>query len=117
MTHIITSLCLRDGACMEICPVECIVPGNPESEWPWYYIDAEVCIDCTACLPKCPYGAIFIEEEVPNDYVMSQGQERIPHGSSELVIHDNGDVVDLTFDIQINYDFFNNGPGYDALDT
>ena len=30
MTHIITSLCLRDGACMEVCPVECIVPGKPE---------------------------------------------------------------------------------------
>ena len=29
MTHIITSLCLRDNACMSVCPVECINPGNP----------------------------------------------------------------------------------------
>ena len=27
MTHIITSLCLRDGACTEVCPVDCIIPG------------------------------------------------------------------------------------------
>ncbi|MBI3177439.1 MAG: 4Fe-4S binding protein, partial [Chloroflexi bacterium] len=27
MTHIITSLCLRDGGCVEVCPVECIIPG------------------------------------------------------------------------------------------
>jgi hypothetical protein len=27
MTHIITSLCLRFG-CVDVCPVECIVPGN-----------------------------------------------------------------------------------------
>ena len=30
MTHIITSLCLRDGACVDVCPVECIIPGQPE---------------------------------------------------------------------------------------
>ena len=28
MTHIITSLCLRDRGCIEVCPVECIVPGE-----------------------------------------------------------------------------------------
>ena len=64
MTHIITSLCLRDGACVEVCPVECIVPGQPENEWPWYFIDPDTCIDCGACIPECPYEAIFIEEEV-----------------------------------------------------
>jgi hypothetical protein len=32
MTHIITSLCLRDAGCVEVCPVECIVPGKPEAE-------------------------------------------------------------------------------------
>lgn len=28
MTHIITSLCLRDNGCMDVCPVECINPGE-----------------------------------------------------------------------------------------
>ena len=31
MTHIITSLCLRDSGCVEVCPVECIVPGVPQA--------------------------------------------------------------------------------------
>ena len=64
MTHIITSLCLRDGACVEVCPVECIIAGKPENEWPWYFIDPDTCIDCGACIPECPFEAIFVEEEV-----------------------------------------------------
>lgn len=114
MTHIITSLCLRDGACVEVCPVECIVPGQPENEWPWYYIDPDTCIDCGACIPECPYEAIFIEEEVESDYVMAADQERMT-ASGEKIVHADGDVVDLTEDIQPNYDFFSSGPGYDAL--
>ena len=28
MTHVIFDLCIRDGACAEVCPVDCI-PGDP----------------------------------------------------------------------------------------
>lgn len=115
MTHIITSLCLRDGACVEVCPVECIVPGQPEAEWPWYFIDPDTCIDCGACIPECPYEAIFIEEEVPSDYTMAEGQQRVPWDTKDTWTADGGEVVDLTVDIQPNYDFFAEGPGYDAL--
>jgi NAD-dependent dihydropyrimidine dehydrogenase PreA subunit len=118
MTHIITSLCLRDGACMEVCPVECIVPGKPENEWPWYFIDPDTCIDCGACVPECPFAAIFIEDEVPAAYKMAKDQQRLPFGwedVSEPQKHNEGDVVDLTEDIQHNYAFFGEGPGYDAL--
>ena len=51
--------------CVEVCPVECIIPGQPESEWPWYFIDPDTCIDCGACVPECPFEAIFPEEDVP----------------------------------------------------
>ena len=115
MAHVITSLCLRDGACVEVCPVECIVPGQPESKWPWYYIDPDTCIDCGACVPECPYEAIFAEDEVPNAYEMSAGQERMPHGGQRYA-SDGGEVVDLTADIPFNRAFFAEGPGYDALD-
>ena len=44
MTHIITSLCVRDNACMAVCPVG-INPGNPadqlaayKDEMPWIYL-------------------------------------------------------------------------------
>jgi ferredoxin len=115
MTHIITSLCLRDGACMEVCPVECIVPGQPANEWPWYFIDPDTCIDCGACVPECPYEAIFMEDEVPSSYTLASGQKRIPFALKQEVEEGEGTVVDLTVDIQPNYDFFKSGPGYDAL--
>jgi ferredoxin len=115
MTHIITSLCLRDSACVDVCPVECIVGGEPESEWPWFYIDPDTCIDCGACVPECPYEAIFIEDEVPSDYELSAGQEYVPHDTKAKATAAGGEVLDLTKDIQPNYDFFESGPGYDAL--
>jgi ferredoxin--NADP+ reductase len=64
MTHVIFDLCIRDGACVEVCPVDCIVPGEPEEEWPWFYIDPDTCIDCGACVPECPVDAIRPEEDL-----------------------------------------------------
>ena len=74
MTHITTSLCVRDRGCIEVCPVECMVPGFPKEEWPWIYIDPETCIDCGACIPECPYAAIFPEDEVPAAYAAKGGE-------------------------------------------
>jgi ferredoxin len=31
------------------------------------YIDPAVCIDCSACVPKCPVNAIFDEFDLPDD--------------------------------------------------
>ena len=116
MSHIITSLCLRDGACIEVCPVECIVPGKPESEWPWMYIDPDTCIDCGACVAECPFDAIFPEEEVPDSFTMDGDTERVPHDTKQKVKEAAGTVVDLTPDIQRNSDFFTEGQGYAALE-
>jgi ferredoxin len=113
MTHIITRLCLRDSACVDVCPVECIIGGQPEDEWPWFYIDPDTCIDCGACVPECPYEAIFVEDEVPTEYVMEAGVEYIPHGGTRTTA-EGGEVFDLTEDNQYNYSFFSEGPGYDA---
>ena len=113
MPHIITSLCLRDGACVDVCPVDCIIPGSPENEWPWFFIDPETCIDCGACVAECPLEAIFAEDEVPDAYTMSAGQGRIPFGGEEYKA-EGGEVVDLTADIPYNAKFFEEGPGYDA---
>ncbi len=113
MPHIVTSLCLRDGACTDACPSEAIIAGQPENEWPWYYIDPDACIDCGACATECPFEAIFEESEVPDAYAMAAGQERVPHGGQRYAAQ-GGEVVDLTEDIKWNYEFFQSGPGYDA---
>ena len=132
MTHIITSLCLRDGGCVDVCPVECIVPGNPQDKWPWYYIDPDTCIDCGACIPECPYEAIFTEDEVPDAFEAMGGENQsMPAGTAgfdtayegenhsgktvklgSTKVLEAGEAVDLTGDTQPNYDFFENGPGY-----
>jgi ferredoxin len=132
MTHIITSLCLRDSGCVEVCPVECIIPGKPQGEWPWYYIDPETCIDCGACVAECPFGAIFPEDEVPAAYTAKGGEylsrlefnghyEGANHHGEKVVLDcvkqlAAGEVVDLTADIPLNAEYFKSGPGYSALD-
>jgi ferredoxin len=136
MTHVITSLCLRDSSCVDVCPVECIIPGKPVDQWPWFYIDPDTCIDCGACIPECPYEAIFTEEECPPDYTAKGGEVlSMPvgtagfdqpwegtdeHGEPVKVnatrVLEAGEQIDLTPDIQPNYDYFTKGMGYKALD-
>lgn len=130
MTHVITSLCLRDSGCVEVCPVECIVPGNPQEEWPMFYIDPDTCIDCGACVPECPYAAIFPEDEVPSAYTAKGGEfinkigftghyEGTNH-HGEAVVLDSvkqlaaGEVVNLTGETKLNADYFSKGPGYSS---
>ncbi|HMZ07669.1 MAG TPA: ferredoxin family protein [Anaerolineales bacterium] len=133
MTHIITSLCVRDRGCIEVCPVECIIPGNPTEGFPMVYIDPETCIDCGACVPECPFNAIFPEDEVPSNYTAKGGEyinrvgltghyEASNHHGKPVVLEttrqlDAGEVVDLTTDTPLNYDFFKTGPGYKAKDS
>ena len=122
MTHIITSLCLRDNGCIDVCPVECINPGTPEAQWPTYYIDPAICIDCGACVPECPFHAIYPEDDVPAAY-SAKGDEFINranlNGHYESANHRNekillettralipGEVVNLRESIQANYDFY-----------
>ena len=135
MTHIITSLCVREGSCMTVCPVECIIPGKPQKKWPWLYIDPDTCIDCGACIPECPFHAIFPEDDVPEEYVAMGGEvQTAPEGTPGYDQTFDGydyegnpiqltatrvlrpdEEIDLTRDIRANYEFFDNGPGYEAL--
>ncbi len=122
MTHIITSLCLRDNGCSEVCPVECINPGTPVEQWPTFYIDPATCIDCGACVPECPFHAIFPEDEVPaayqatgNEVINAPGlvdrYESINHHQEKIILETTralnaGEVLDLRTNIQPNYDFY-----------
>jgi len=131
MTYVITSLCLRDSGCVDVCPVECIVPGKPQDEWPMFYIDPDTCIDCGACVPECPFNAIFPEDEVPSAYKAKGGEliskigltghyEGTDHHGNPVKLDCTrslaaGEVVDLTEDIPVNKQYFTEGPGYKSL--
>lgn len=64
MSYVITEKCLGEqyGSCAEVCPVDCIHPGDYKGE-KFMIIDPEVCITCGACLPVCPVGAIVESED------------------------------------------------------
>jgi NAD-dependent dihydropyrimidine dehydrogenase PreA subunit len=68
MTHVIAQPCIscKDGACVTVCPVDCIHSGPDE---PMYYIDPAECIDCGCCIPVCPVEAIFAEDDLPAQWV------------------------------------------------
>ena len=64
MTYVIALPCvdLKDKACIEECPVDCIYEGDR-----MLYIHPDECVDCGACEPVCPTEAIFYEDDLPAD--------------------------------------------------
>lgn len=71
MAYVITKLCMdcKDIACTQVCPVDCIYQydgEDPEIPKNMLLIDPDECIDCNACVPECPWEAIFEEDLVPD---------------------------------------------------
>ena len=64
MTFVITEACIdvKDTACVDVCPVDCIHPGDYQDQV-FMIIDPEECIDCGVCLPECPIDAILETED------------------------------------------------------
>ncbi len=83
--------------------------------------------------PECPYAAIFPEDEVPSAYTAKGGEyisrvgltghfEGTNHHGHPISLDttrqlEAGETVDLTPDIQPNYEFYKSGPGYSAKDS
>jgi NAD-dependent dihydropyrimidine dehydrogenase PreA subunit len=65
MTYTIAEPCIdvKDKACIEECPVDCIYEGER-----MLYIHPDECVDCGACEPACPVEAIFYEDDVPDEW-------------------------------------------------
>jgi ferredoxin len=64
MTHIVTEACIKCKFtdCVDVCPVDCFRVGPN-----FLVIDPDECIDCAVCIPECPVGAIYAEDDVPAD--------------------------------------------------
>ena len=65
MTYVIAEPCIdvKDRACVDECPVDCIYEGPR-----MLYIQPDECVDCDACMPVCPVTAIFPEDDVPSEW-------------------------------------------------
>lgn len=73
MAFIIAEPCIKvkDTACVDACPVDCIHPRKDEpgfEEAEQLYIDPQECIDCGACVPVCPVSAIFSDADLPDKW-------------------------------------------------
>lgn len=64
MTYVVSENCIRCKYtdCVDVCPVDCFREGEN-----FLVIDPDECIDCTLCVPECPAGAIYAEDDVPAD--------------------------------------------------
>lgn len=65
MSYVIADPCVSvcDGACLEVCPVDCIERAADQ-----FVIDPARCIDCRMCEPVCPVQAIFQESDLPSQW-------------------------------------------------
>jgi ferredoxin len=73
MAYVIAEPCIgvKDTACVDACPVDCIHPRKDEAEYAaakMLYIDPDACIDCGACIPVCPVAAIFTLDDLPEKW-------------------------------------------------
>ncbi len=64
MTHVVTEACVdhKYQDCVAVCPVEAFRETDT-----YLVIDPDECIDCAACIPECPVGAIFADTDLPDD--------------------------------------------------
>jgi ferredoxin len=64
--HVVTEPCVgcKYTDCVVVCPMECFYADDRQ-----LYIDPVECIDCGACVPECPVGAIFQDADVPPQWV------------------------------------------------
>jgi Fe-S-cluster-containing hydrogenase component 2 len=94
---VITEACIdvKDRACVDVCPVQCIYEFDPEQNLLWseqeagsgvvenshtpadaiavfadglLYVNLDECTSCTACYSPdvCPVGAIYSEDHLPD---------------------------------------------------
>ena len=64
MTYVIGKACVdvMDKSCVQECPVDYIYQGARAM-----YINPDECVDCGACKPMCRVGAIYWEDDLPDD--------------------------------------------------
>lgn len=73
MAFVIALPCIgvKDTACLVVCPVDCIAPARDDPGFAaaeQLYIDPGNCICCHLCVAECPVGAIYAEEDLPNEW-------------------------------------------------
>ena len=84
MAYVITEKCLgeRYATCVEVCPVDCIHPGEYQGQ-EFMVIDPDACIDCSLCKPECPIDAIVETEDDDPEWAEINRQLALDDGWTE----------------------------------
>lgn len=74
MAHVVTGKCIGEvyAACVQVCPADCMhyvaqMPAGYPMEGQAMVVITDDCIDCGACLPECPVGAIVDSPDASED--------------------------------------------------
>lgn len=64
MPYVVTENCIncKHTTCVAVCPTDAFREGPN-----FLVIDPESCVDCDLCPAECPVGAIFEEDNLPED--------------------------------------------------
>jgi NAD-dependent dihydropyrimidine dehydrogenase PreA subunit len=64
VTYVIGRECVDvvEKSCVQECPVDCIYEGARTM-----YINPDECVECGACKMTCAVGAIYWDEDLPDD--------------------------------------------------
>ena len=65
--YVIVEPCIgvKDKACVEVCPVDCIHGGDDDAQM---FINPDDCIGCGTCESECPVEAIYEGDQVPEKW-------------------------------------------------
>jgi ferredoxin len=65
MAFVVTAPCFgcKHKECLQDCPTDSFHEGEN-----MLYIDPDTCIDCDVCASVCPVEAIFLDENVPEQW-------------------------------------------------
>ena len=87
MPYVVTHACIdsKDQSCIEVCPVDCIYDiGKMVAVHP------DECIDCGACQPECPVGAILPDLELD--------AEQLPYNEVNAALRSGPQAAETTLE-------------------
>lgn len=114
--------CCGCGACLNVCPKQCISYKEDEEGFLYPTVNANDCIDCNLCNKVCPYNSETVPRKPIDIYAAKNKDEQIRLNSSsggffsalaEYVINQEGIVFGAQFDKNWNviHSYTNNKKG------
>lgn len=99
--------CCGCGACMQICPKNCITMRADNEGFLYPVVDTSVCVQCGACEKVCPFNSVYEQQKPISTYGVINTNEQIRLTSSSggaftalarTILRQNGVVFGACFD-------------------